>query len=129
MAPCNGYLTIDFFKIQFVTFIFTDVPMWLKSLRLHKYSHIFSDITYEQMLNLTEDYLDQKGVTKGARNKIILYLQKIKERKSTLLQLEKVTIFYLFPNFFWNVPGSFIVLPLIFRLLNGLIPYPCPSLS
>lgn len=66
-----------------------DVPMWLKSLRLHKYSHIFSDITYEQMLNLTEDYLEQKGVTKGARNKIIVCLQKIKERKNTLIQLQK----------------------------------------
>lgn len=66
-----------------------DVPMWLKSLRLHKYSHIFTDITYEQMLGLTEDYLEQKGVTKGARNKIILCIQKIKERRSTLIQLEK----------------------------------------
>ena len=68
--------------------------MWLKSLRLHKYSHIFTDITYEQMLGLTEDYLDKKDVTKGARNKILLCIQKIKERKSLLLQLEKV-IFHL----------------------------------
>lgn len=66
-----------------------DVPMWLKSLRLHKYSHIFNDLTYEQMLELNDEYLEQKGVTKGARNKIVLCVQKIKERKSTLLQLEK----------------------------------------
>lgn len=64
--------------------------MWLKSLRLHKYSHIFLDITYEGMLNLSEDYLEQKGVTKGARNKIIISIQKIKERKTTLFSLEKV---------------------------------------
>lgn len=66
-----------------------DVPMWLKSLRLHKYSHIFLNITYETMLGLTEDYLEQKGVTKGACNKIIISIQKIKERKNTLLSLEK----------------------------------------
>lgn len=64
--------------------------MWLKSLRLHKYSHIFTDITYDEMLNLTEEYLVKKEVTKGARNKIILCIQKIKERKNTLIQLEKV---------------------------------------
>jgi len=64
--------------------------MWLKSLRLHKYLPIFLDITYEEMLGLTDDYLEQKVVTKGARNKIILSIQKIKERKNTLLVLEKV---------------------------------------
>lgn len=77
-------------EITSVTFFFLDVPMWLKSLRLHKYSHIFNDLTYEQMLELNDEYLEQKGVTKGARNKIVLCVQKIKERKSTLLQLEKV---------------------------------------
>lgn len=66
-----------------------DIPMWLKSLRLHKYANIFVDLTYEEMLNLSEEYLEKKGVTKGARNKIILCIQKIKERKKTLLQLEK----------------------------------------
>ena len=65
--------------------------MWLKSLRLHKYAKIFTDITYDEMLNLTEDYLESKDVTKGARNKIILCIQKIKERKKLLLQLEKVS--------------------------------------
>ena len=66
--------------------------MWLKSLRLHKYANIFVDLTYEEMLNLSEEFLEKKGVTKGARNKIILCIQKIKERKKTLLQLEEVNI-------------------------------------
>jgi len=66
-----------------------DVPIWLKSLRLHKYAHIFEDITYEQMLGLSEEYLAKKEVTKGARKKIILCIQKIKERHSILQQLEK----------------------------------------
>ena len=42
------------------------------------------------MLDLTEDYLAHKEVTKGARKKIILCIQKIKERHSILQQLEKV---------------------------------------
>ena len=71
-------------------FCFLDVPMWLKSLRLHKYAHIFHDLTYERMLALNDEYLETKGVTKGARNKIVLCIQKVKERKSTLTQLEKV---------------------------------------
>lgn len=84
-----------------------DVPMWLKSLRLHKYSHIFTDITYEQMLGLTEDYLDKKDVTKGARNKILLCIQKIKERKTLLLQLEKVIFIFIFDNFFISLALRF----------------------
>ena len=66
-----------------------DVPIWLKSLRLHKYAHIFNDMTYEEMLNLTEDYLEKNNVTKGARKKIIICIQKIKERRKNLAQLEK----------------------------------------
>jgi len=66
-----------------------DVPIWLKSLRLHKYAHIFNDMTYEEMLNLSEDYLERNDVTKGARKKIIICIQKIKERRKTLAQLEK----------------------------------------
>ena len=81
--------------------------MWLKSLRLHKYSHIFTDITYEQMLGLTEDYLDKKDVTKGARNKILLCIQKIKERKTLLLQLEKVIFIFIFDNFFISLALRF----------------------
>ena len=38
----------------------TDVPLWLKSLRLHKYQYLFTDMEYEQMLSMTEDYLTEK---------------------------------------------------------------------
>ena len=71
-----------------------DIPMWLKSLRLHKYAHIFTDVTYEEMMSFGDDYLDKQGVTKGARNKILLCIQKLKDRKETLEQLEKVMIFF-----------------------------------
>lgn len=36
----------------------TDVPAWLKSLRLHKYAGLFSTMTYEEMMSLTEQQLE-----------------------------------------------------------------------
>ena len=35
-----------------------DVPAWLKSLRLHKYASLFSTMTYDEMLSLTEEQLE-----------------------------------------------------------------------
>ncbi|XP_028513844.1 protein Smaug homolog 1 [Exaiptasia diaphana] len=66
-----------------------DVPAWLKSLRLHKYGSLFAQLSYEEMLDLDDKHLDSKGVTKGARNKILLSIKKLKERGDTLQQLEK----------------------------------------
>lgn len=66
-----------------------DVPLWLKSLRLHKYAALFSTMTYEEMLNLTEEQLEAQKVTKGARHKIVISVQKLKERQNHLRSLEK----------------------------------------
>lgn len=66
-----------------------DVPAWLKSLRLHKYVSLFAQLSYEEMLTLTDEKLAVQGVTKGARHKIILSIRKLKERYHTLCQLEK----------------------------------------
>ncbi|XP_031570980.1 protein Smaug homolog 1-like [Actinia tenebrosa] len=66
-----------------------DVPGWLKTLRLHKYGSLFSQLSYEEMLDLDENHLEAKGVTKGARNKILLSIKKLKERCETLQKLEK----------------------------------------
>uniref|UniRef100_A0A667XX97 Sterile alpha motif domain containing 4B n=1 Tax=Myripristis murdjan TaxID=586833 RepID=A0A667XX97_9TELE len=66
-----------------------DVPTWLKSLRLHKYASLFSQMTYEEMMILTEQHLESQNVTKGARHKIALSIQKLRERQSVLKSLEK----------------------------------------
>ncbi|KAM6289180.1 protein Smaug homolog 2 [Aegotheles albertisi] len=66
-----------------------DVPSWLKSLRLHKYAALFSQMTYEEMMTLTEHHLESQNVTKGARHKIALSIQKLRERQSVLRALEK----------------------------------------
>ncbi|XP_052009312.1 protein Smaug homolog 1-like [Xyrauchen texanus] len=66
-----------------------DVPGWLKSLRLHKYAALFSTMTYDEMMSLTEQQLEAQQVTKGARHKIIISIQKLKDRQNMLRCLEK----------------------------------------
>jgi len=67
----------------------TDVQPWLKSLRLHKYADLFAQMSYDEMMQLTSDQLDDKNVTKGARNKIIVNIKKLQERFNQLQSLEK----------------------------------------
>jgi hypothetical protein len=66
-----------------------DVPLWLKTLRLHKYTTMFQDLTYDEMMNLNERQLEIFKVTKGARKKILQSLEKLRERVTTLKALEK----------------------------------------
>lgn len=40
-----------------------DVPAWLKSLRLHKYAALFSTMTYDEMMSLTEEQLEAQVCT------------------------------------------------------------------
>lgn len=61
---------------------------WLKSLRLHKYSWLFHNLTSSQMLNITDEYLTEVGVTKGARQKLLLSIHRLKNRSKLLSDLE-----------------------------------------
>ncbi|CRL01132.1 CLUMA_CG014369, isoform A [Clunio marinus] len=63
------------------------ICVWLKSLRLHKYFWLFNDMTYEQMMEITEEFLEGLGVTKGARHKLFLCIQKLADRVPVLKQL------------------------------------------
>ncbi|XP_063804454.1 protein Smaug homolog 1 isoform X2 [Pseudophryne corroboree] len=67
----------------------TNVPAWLKSLRLHKYAALFSQMTYDEMMSLNECQLEAQNVTKGARHKIVISIQKLKERHVLLKSLER----------------------------------------
>ncbi|CAD5232239.1 unnamed protein product [Bursaphelenchus xylophilus] len=66
-----------------------DIPIWLKGLRLHKYTKLFEEMTYDQMMRLNESALEKKQVTKGARRKILQSLEKLKDRSQLIRQLEK----------------------------------------
>ncbi|KAK3862164.1 hypothetical protein Pcinc_031946 [Petrolisthes cinctipes] len=69
-----------------------DVGLWLKSLRLHKYAPLLCHLTYDELLSLDEATLEAQGVTKGARHKIVLSIQKLKERHKQLEQIEKEVV-------------------------------------
>ncbi|XP_026330846.1 protein Smaug [Hyposmocoma kahamanoa] len=60
------------------------VAQWLKSLRLHKYVWLFTNISYEQMMAMDEKYLEKSGVTKGARHKILVSIKKLGEREAAV---------------------------------------------
>lgn len=45
-------------------------------------------MSYEEMLELTEDVLEHRNITKGARQKLILSIQKLKARPAVLLASE-----------------------------------------
>lgn len=61
-----------------------DVPHWLKNLRLHKYTELFSELTYDQMMNLTDKDLLKHNVTLGARKKILASIEKLKKREEQI---------------------------------------------
>jgi hypothetical protein len=69
----------------------SDVPVWLKSLRLHKYTRMFQEMTYDEMMALNDQKLEERQVTKGARRKILQSLLKLRDRSQLIRQLEKVS--------------------------------------
>ena len=60
------------------------VPGWLKYHRLHKYTSLFVCMSYQDLLDLTEEKLLSLGATKGAARKISKCVEKLHERHDTL---------------------------------------------
>jgi len=50
---------------------------------------LFKNMTYEEMLLITEDFLQSVGVTKGASHKLALCIDKLKERAHILNRVEQ----------------------------------------
>jgi len=58
-----------------------DIPAWLKSLRLHKYTQCFDGLTWEDMVNLDDATLEAKGVVAlGARRRLLKTFDLVKRR-------------------------------------------------
>lgn len=57
-----------------------NIPRWLKSLRLHKYTWVFENVSYETMLTFTEEYFKSLSITEGAARKLNLCIEKLKSR-------------------------------------------------
>ncbi|KAI9341822.1 hypothetical protein DFJ73DRAFT_627626, partial [Zopfochytrium polystomum] len=56
-----------------------DIPAWLRSLRLHKYTSIFEGSDWREMVKLTDEDLIRKGVSAlGARRKLLKVFELIR---------------------------------------------------
>jgi hypothetical protein len=56
-------------------------------------------MSYDEMMALDDQKLEQRQVTKGARKKILQSLDKLRDRSQLIRQLEKVRSFlYYFNN-------------------------------
>ncbi|KAJ6602193.1 hypothetical protein B0H10DRAFT_2081228 [Mycena sp. CBHHK59/15] len=58
-----------------------DVPAWLRSLRLHKYTASFEGMTWEEMVVLDEPTLEAKGIAAlGARRRLLKTFDNVKKK-------------------------------------------------
>lgn len=103
---------------------------WLRLHRLHKYLFIFSNLTYEQILAISEENIDNIQtfvglfkMTVGAKNKILREIEELRKRKLILMDILKVCCipnfldgFILFSGFKLSVKFK-----MIFILLNIVI--------
>ena len=68
-------------------FFFPGLRDWLKSLRLHKYTRILLELSYDQLMELTDEELERRGVTLGARGKILKNVGFMKDRHAIINEL------------------------------------------
>ncbi|GAA5911243.1 Vts1p [Sporobolomyces salmoneus] len=58
-----------------------DTPSWLRSLRLHKYTPNFEGIGWKEMVKMTDEDLEKRGVSAlGARRKLIKVFETVRSK-------------------------------------------------
>lgn len=65
-----------------------NIRKWLKSLRLHKYTWVFDNVSYEKMCTFTEDYLKSLNITQGASHKLAICIEKLHTRAESMKLVE-----------------------------------------
>ncbi|TRY71902.1 hypothetical protein TCAL_17161 [Tigriopus californicus] len=65
-----------------------ELHIWLKSLRLHKYTTFLLKFSYEDLMALNAEQLPKDRVTEGAKGKILKEVKLINERPSTIRKLQ-----------------------------------------
>jgi hypothetical protein len=56
-----------------------DIPSWLRSLRLHKYTDNLKDMNWTELVELDEKALEERGVNAlGARRKMLKVFEQVK---------------------------------------------------
>ncbi|KAH8909960.1 hypothetical protein BR93DRAFT_442451 [Coniochaeta sp. PMI_546] len=60
-----------------------DIPSWLRSLRLHKYTDNLKDMKWNDLVELDDKQLEERGVNAlGARRKMLKVFEQVKEAKA-----------------------------------------------
>ncbi|CAG1962057.1 unnamed protein product [Fusarium graminearum] len=60
-----------------------DIPSWLRSLRLHKYTDNLKDMKWTDLIELDDKALEERGVNAlGARRKMLKVFEQVKEAKA-----------------------------------------------
>ncbi|KAL4928514.1 RNA-binding protein VTS1 [Aspergillus undulatus] len=60
-----------------------DIPSWLRSLRLHKYTDNLKDLQWSELVELNDKQLEERGVNAlGARNKMLKVFEQVREAKA-----------------------------------------------
>ncbi|CAK7262679.1 Flap-structured DNA-binding and RNA-binding protein [Sporothrix epigloea] len=60
-----------------------DIPSWLRSLRLHKYTDNLKDMKWMDLVELDDKQLEERGVNAlGARRKMLKVFEQVKEAKA-----------------------------------------------
>ncbi|PYI25906.1 hypothetical protein BP00DRAFT_80974 [Aspergillus indologenus CBS 114.80] len=60
-----------------------DIPSWLRSLRLHKYTENLKDLKWTELVELSDKALEERGVNAlGARNKMLKVFEQVREAKA-----------------------------------------------
>jgi hypothetical protein len=60
-----------------------DIPSWLRSLRLHKYTDNLKDLKWDDLVQLDEKGLEARGVNAlGARNKMLKVFEQVREAQA-----------------------------------------------
>lgn len=60
-----------------------DIPSWLRSLRLHKYTDNLKDMNWTELIELDDKALEERGVNAlGARRKMLKVFEQVKEAKA-----------------------------------------------
>ncbi|KAI5795713.1 hypothetical protein EDC01DRAFT_62527 [Geopyxis carbonaria] len=56
-----------------------DIPLWLRSLRLHKYTDNLKDLKWQELVALNDEALEKRGVNAlGARRKMLKVFEQVK---------------------------------------------------
>jgi hypothetical protein len=80
----NYFLICIYKNLNLFISAYSDIPQWLRSLRLHKYTPVFEGMNYKEIIELDDTELEKKGVAAlGARRKMLKEFEKVKKAMVT----------------------------------------------